>query len=355
MVARTAATKDAAGAGTGLAGDGRRWHGDGWCAAAPSPRSPQLPDGARPRERPAPRSAQDPADGALDLGNRGSPPKSKSMASTSSSSSGSPSPGQPPPRRRRVNRPWAPARVRRPPGNRGPARRPGAAARATARPAARRRPSGLVRAADCWSETPSARSGSRGLPPGRAAQPLLQVFSWAVRAGGWPAPPAALAARSGDSAQDLGDELSERSRGDAFGGGGGAGTPNLLGAMAPFSWSASGSFVPACQREMDRAAAFGTRAAAAAGVAGARGGASASGRDPRRRHRRRRRVGRRHRRPHLLPRFDLGLVDRFRLRRVRVVQRKLCSAGVGRQSSLHPKPHTTHDDGRRTRHVLRYE
>ena len=97
-----------------------------------------------------------------------------------------------------------------------------------------------------------------------------------MRAGGWPKlRPQPLRHVRGDSAQDLGDELSERSRGDAFGGGGGAGPPNLLGAMAPFSWSASGSFVPACQREMDKAAAFGTKAAAAAGVAGGRGGASA--------------------------------------------------------------------------------
>ena len=36
-------TKDAAGAGTGLAGDGGKVNG-----AGPSPRSPQLPDGARP-------------------------------------------------------------------------------------------------------------------------------------------------------------------------------------------------------------------------------------------------------------------------------------------------------------------
>jgi len=79
----------------------------------------------------------------------------------------------------------------------------------------------------------------------------------------------------GDSAQDRGDELSERSLGDAFGGGGGAGPPNLLGAISPFSWSASGSFVPACHLVIDNAAALGTRAAAAAGVAGARGGASA--------------------------------------------------------------------------------
>ena len=62
-------TKDAAGAGTGLAGDGGKVNG-----AGPSPRSPQLPDGALPPGW-DPRSAQDPADGALDLGNRGSPPK----------------------------------------------------------------------------------------------------------------------------------------------------------------------------------------------------------------------------------------------------------------------------------------
>ena len=62
-----------------------------------------------------------------------------------------------------------------------------------------------------------------------------------MRAGGWPKLlPQPLRHVRGDSAQDLGDELSERSRGDAFGGGGGAGPPNLLGAMAPFSWSASG-------------------------------------------------------------------------------------------------------------------
>ena len=43
-------TKDAAGAGMGLAGDGGNLAGDGGSAngAGPSPRSPQLPDGGRP-------------------------------------------------------------------------------------------------------------------------------------------------------------------------------------------------------------------------------------------------------------------------------------------------------------------